>query len=221
MKEIASHFSLPDKRSSAPTASAGRGKKVPASPTQRLWRGAWEPGPSLQLQGHRPLLWEGAAQSALPGAQGGRAHTPRAASRENRPARAESDRPGLGAPTHPQSIHPERGHASALPATPPLGGRLDRALTGRSPRPAASGHRCRPHKTARGGGRNAHEMGRRRAARVHACVDTPVGKRTPTPTHVHPRTHQPISLALPGTPGALPPEAQLPWSAEWTPPGAH
>nr|CAI9711237.1 unnamed protein product [Rangifer tarandus platyrhynchus] len=219
--------------------------------------------PSLPLlaaeRRHRatgPLHWEGAAQSALPGAQGGTAHTPRAASRENRPAARQpwpsqiswgSERLRPLSPHILRASVTEHGHASALPATPPLGGVREQppgslggpagphsngplAPAGTSC-PAASGHRCRPHKTARGGGGNTHEMARRRAAssypaaRVHACVDTPVGKRTPTPTHVHPRTHQPthqpISLGAAWDTGCPPPGSSAAPVSRVDPPGAH
>lgn len=193
-------------------------------------------GPPRNFRATGPLHWEGAAQSALPGAQGGRAQTPRAASRENRPAgcRPRPSQTSRGSerlrPLRPHILRAsvaEHDHASALPATPPLGGvreqppgslggpagpRSDRPLTpAGSSCPAASGRRCQPHKTAWGGGRNAHETDRRRAAschtaaRVQARVDTPVGKRTPTPTHVHPRTHQPISPGAAWDTGCPPP----------------
>ena len=188
-----------------------------------------------------PVHWEGAARSPLPGAQGGGAQTPRADSGEDR---ATGCRPGQSQTSqgseHPRPLRPqtlgrsitEHGHCSALSATSPLGGVHEQprgSLGGQaglrsggplapagSSCPAASGHRCRPHKTARGSGRPTRRVGNglRLPTQLHvyACLSCLWAQRTPTHAHVHPCTHRPVSLGAAWDPG-------LPWG-RCRPPGS-
>lgn len=155
------------------------------------------------------------------------------------PTQAESDKPGLRAPAAAAPTNPwrighgarslqraprnttARGRARAAPA--PWATKLDRALGGRSPRPAAPARlgldadavpTRRPRAAA--GPLDGSETG---CVFPHSCMRKRVctrlwAQRTPTHAHVHPRTHRPVSLGSAWDPG-------LPSPRKLSCPGQH
>lgn len=174
----------------------------------------------------------------LPGAQGGGAQTPRAASGEDRPTRrrpGQSQKPGLGArrPLRPQTLggestvttaraqqHRRQGARTSSPGAP-WAAKLDRALGARSPRLAAPARRRLDADAGptRRPGAAAGPRDKLETVFPHSCTlmrvcTCPWAKRTDTHTHthVHPHTHWPVSLGAAWGPG-------LSRSAQWTLPG--